>query len=94
MTRLDPAAAASRDHVAAGLSRLDRFLEENTDRRLVELADELAAAFSARGRPADRLHALIRLALDFWTWRRLAREGLDDEAAADLMAAAVTTSGV
>ena len=78
----------------ASVPELDRFLEENTDRRLVELADELAAAFSARGRRADRLHALIRLALDFWTWRRLAREGLDDEAAADLMAAAVTTSGV
>jgi AcrR family transcriptional regulator len=78
----------------ASVPELDRFLEENMDRRLVELADELAGAFSARGRRADRLHALIRLALDFWTWRRLAHEGLDDEAAADLMAAAVATSGV
>ena len=43
----------------------------------------------ARGRRAERLKALIRLALDFWTWRRLSREGLDDEAAGDLMAAAV-----
>jgi hypothetical protein len=31
------------------------------------------------------VRALIRLALDFWTWRRLDREGLDDAAAADLM---------
>jgi hypothetical protein len=29
--------------------------------------------------------ALIRLALDFWTWRRLNLEGLDDGIAADLM---------
>jgi hypothetical protein len=35
---------------------------------------------------------LIRLALDFWTWRRLSREGLDDESAAELMAAAAVTS--
>jgi hypothetical protein len=43
----------------------------------------------ARGRRAERLRALTRLALDFFTWRRLTREGLDDEAAADLMAAAI-----
>jgi hypothetical protein len=47
------------------------------------LADNLAAAFPARGRQAERLNALIRLAVDFWTWRRLSREGLDDDAAAD-----------
>ena len=77
----------------ASVPELDRFLEESVDRRLGELADDLAAAFTARGRRADRLHALIGLALDFWTWRRLAREGFDDGAAADLMAAAVATSG-
>jgi hypothetical protein len=32
------------------------------------------------------LRALVRLALDFWTWRRLKDEGLDDAAAADLIA--------
>jgi hypothetical protein len=32
---------------------------------------------------------MTRLALDFWTWRRLTDEGLDDEAAADVMAAAI-----
>jgi len=41
----------------------------------------------------ERTDALIRLALDFWTWRRLAREGLDDEGAADLMAGAIATHG-
>ena len=73
----------------ASVPELDRFLELNFDRMQAELAGDLAAAFAARGRRAERLNALIRVALDFWTWRRLSREGLDDEAAADLMAAAV-----
>ena len=73
----------------ASVPELDRFLEQNIDRVQAELADDLAAAFAARGRRAERLRALIRVALDFWTWRRLSREGLDDEAAADLMAAAI-----
>ena len=77
----------------ASVPELDRFLEQHIDRMQAELADDLAAAFAVRGRRAERLQALTRLALDFWTWRRLAREGLDDEAAADLMAAAVATSG-
>src|SRR3954464_7432635 len=68
---------------------LDRFLEENVDRTQAELAGALTGAFRPRGRRARRLTALIRLALDFWTWRRLGEEGLDDEAAADVMAAAV-----
>ena len=76
----------------ASVPELDRFLEQNVDCMLDGLGVDLAAAFAVRGRRADRRRALIRLALDFWTWRRLAREGLDDEAAADLMAAAVTPS--
>jgi AcrR family transcriptional regulator len=68
---------------------LDRFMEEYIDRMQAELAGELAAAFPARGRRAERVNALIRLALDFWTWRRLDGAGLADEAAAELMAAAV-----
>jgi hypothetical protein len=66
-------------------------LEQNIDRMQAELADDLATAFGVRGRRAERTGALIRLALDFWTWRRLSRQGLDDEAAADLMAAAIAT---
>ena len=77
----------------ASVPELDRFLEQNIDRMQAELADDLAAAFAVRGRRAERTGALIRLALDFWTWRRLSREGLDDEAAADLMAAAIATHG-
>jgi AcrR family transcriptional regulator len=67
----------------ASVPELDRYLEENIDRVQAELADGLAAGFAGRHK------ILIRLALDFWTWRRLSREGLDDEAAAELMAAAI-----
>jgi AcrR family transcriptional regulator len=77
----------------ASVPELDRFLEENIDRMLDGLGSDLAGAFDLRGRRAVRLRALIRLALDFWTWRRLAGEGLDDEAAADVLAAAVATGG-
>lgn len=65
---------------------LDRFLGENIDRAVAELADSLASGYGARGKRAQRLHALSRLAVDFWTWRRLDSEGLRDDAAADLMA--------
>jgi AcrR family transcriptional regulator len=77
----------------ASVPELDRFLEENLDRMQAELADDLTAGFGLRGRRAERTRALIRLALDFWTWRRLSREGVDDEAAADLMGAAIATHG-
>jgi AcrR family transcriptional regulator len=73
----------------ASVPELDRFLEENADRMLAELADRLTAASALRGRQAERLGALIRLSLDFWTWRRLTRDGLADESAAELMASAV-----
>jgi AcrR family transcriptional regulator len=73
----------------ASVPELDRYMEQNIDRTQAELAQALAAAFTVRGRRTEQLDALIRLALDFWTWRRLSGEGLDDEAAAGLMAAAV-----
>jgi hypothetical protein len=73
----------------ASVPELDRFLEQNIDRVLADLADDLVAGFAVRGRRANRLHALVRVALDFWTWRRLTREGLADDDAADLMTAAV-----
>jgi len=74
----------------ASVPELDRFLAENVDRLQAELAAELAAAFALRGRRAERLRALIRVAVDFWTWQRLAREGLEDDESAALMATAVT----
>lgn len=73
----------------ASVPELDRFMEQDIDRLQAELADRLAGALPTRGRRAKRSKALLRLALDFWTWRRLSREGLDDSAAAGLMAAAI-----
>ena len=67
---------------------LDALMRRTADARLDQLAGTLAAG-SPRGASS---RALIRLALDFWTWRRLVREGLDDDAAAELMAAAATAS--
>jgi hypothetical protein len=75
----------------ASVPELDRFMEQDVDRVQAQLADELARAFALRGRRAERLRTLLRVALDFWTWRRLSGEGLDDEAAADLMAGAVAS---
>ncbi len=69
---------------------LDRFLEENVDRMQAELAADLVTGFRHRGRRAERVSALVRLALDFWTWDRLTREGLDDEGAAELMSTAIS----
>jgi AcrR family transcriptional regulator len=77
----------------AAVPELDEFLGRTIDRVQAELADDLTAAYGARGRRAERTRALIRVALDFWTWRRLSGEGLADEAAADLMAAAVAPRG-
>jgi AcrR family transcriptional regulator len=77
----------------AAVPELDRFLEETIDRMQAEVADDLAGGFGGRGERAKRRVALIRLALDFWTWRRLVREGLDDEAAADAMTEVVATQG-
>jgi hypothetical protein len=53
------------------------------------LAEQLAAGFEVRGAKAGRLRILARVALDFWTWRRLDAEGLSDRQAAELMADAV-----
>lgn len=69
----------------ASVPELDRFMEQDIDRIPAGLADALQAPVA----PGDRLRALIRLAVDFWTWRRLTCEGLDDDAAAEVMAAAI-----
>lgn len=64
------------------LPALDALLTTTADAGL----DQLADALTATGAPRP----LARLALDFWTWRRLTREGLDDEAAATLMTDVLT----
>jgi hypothetical protein len=63
---------------------LEALMQRTADARADQLADALAAG------GADR-RAIIRLALDFWTWRRLSREGLDDETAAELMTTAAAS---
>ena len=45
---------------------------------------ELVAALSD-GFEHPQAQALLALALDFGTWQKLARQGLDDAAAAELM---------
>lgn len=64
---------------------LDAAMRTRMDGQLSTLANGLATDFSPPTRSAPILRAAIALALDFWTWRRLSREGLTDDAAADLM---------
>ena len=72
----------------SSVPELDAWMARSADPMLAQLADGLAAGFE---RPGAR--ALVALALDFWTWQRLDREGLDDPAAAALMAGAVAGAG-
>jgi AcrR family transcriptional regulator len=62
----------------AVVPELDALMRETGDARMAELARALG------GGP------MVALALDFWTWRRLAGEGLSDAEAAALMARAAT----
>jgi AcrR family transcriptional regulator len=68
------------------LPALDELLRDTADAQMSALADALAAE---RGHTA---RVVTALALDFWTWYRLDREGLDDTAAARLMTAAVAAA--
>jgi AcrR family transcriptional regulator len=64
----------------ASVPELDAWLTRSRDPMLAELAAGLSA-----GLDRPDAHALVALALDFWTCQRLDREGLDDAAAAGLM---------
>jgi AcrR family transcriptional regulator len=64
----------------ASVPELDAWMTASTDPVVAELAARLSEGLD---RP------LVALALDFWTWQRLDREGLDDDAAAELMTRAV-----
>jgi AcrR family transcriptional regulator len=70
----------------AALPALDALMERTMDAQLAELVNALARPFKARGKAAQRLRAVLAVAVDFGTWQRLDRAGLDDAAAADLMA--------
>jgi AcrR family transcriptional regulator len=69
----------------ATVPELDAWLARSSDPMLAELAASLSAGFD---RPDAE--ALVAVALDFWTWRRLERQGLDDAAAAALMTRVVS----
>lgn len=79
----------------SAVAALDALLRQSADAGLGQLADTLAGGFRHRSgtRAARRRRALVALALDFWTWRRLDREGFDDDGAATLMARAVAAVG-
>ena len=66
---------------------LDAFMTANFD----TILDEVASALSRDRADDDPRRILARLAVDFTTWQRLTAEGLDDDAAAELMARAITT---
>lgn len=70
----------------SALPALDELLARTADVQMAALADALAAGFGAEGDAAVHVRAVVALTLDFWTWSRLQREGLDDAEAAALMA--------
>ena len=67
---------------------LDAAMTIRMDQPIADLADSLAAGFAPVDGSGQGLRAVVALALDFWTWRRLASEGLSDDNAAALMVAA------
>ena len=68
---------------------LDERASLTFDAAMSRLAASLSEGFKARGKEAERLNAMLAVALSFWTWRALKRLGLSDAAAADVMASAV-----
>ncbi len=67
------------------LPALDAVVSRGRDQSMAQVASALVAGFEARGRRAERVGAMVGVALDFWTWRRLNQQGIDDAAAAELM---------
>jgi AcrR family transcriptional regulator len=70
----------------------DAVMRIRMDQQLARLADALSSGFAPSGRRAKLVHAAVALALDFWTWRRLANEGMSDADAATVMVGAVRAS--
>ena len=68
---------------------LDGVMRVRMDQQFARLADTLAAGFAPKRRSARGVRAASALALDFWTWRRLAGEGMSDDGAAAVMVGAV-----
>ena len=74
------------------LPALDAVMKIRMDHQFASLAGALASGFAPEGGPAKGLRAAVALALDFWTWRRLAGEGMSDGDAAALMVGAVNAA--
>jgi AcrR family transcriptional regulator len=70
---------------------LDEFMGDNLDVAIAGLADALVTAFEVEADRTARLRSLIAVALEFWTWDRLTGEGMDDDAAAELMTEAIAS---
>lgn len=68
---------------------LDAVMRIRMDQQFANLANALASGFAPDSRQLKGVRAAVALALDFWTWRRLADEGMSDGAAAALMVGAV-----
>jgi AcrR family transcriptional regulator len=64
---------------------LDAQAAATIDSQLGDLSDALAGSLELSGAADSRARAAIRLALDFHTWDLLAKQGLTDRQAADLM---------
>jgi AcrR family transcriptional regulator len=64
---------------------MDEMLAEGVDRQLAALGEALVAGWSPSDNARRRLSVTIAVAIDFWTWQRMAELGLDDSAAAELM---------
>jgi AcrR family transcriptional regulator len=84
------AASVRRDRTL--VPALDSLLARSMDLRLAELTEALTAGFARKGRSQKRTRAAVALALEFWTWQRLSREGLRDEDAAAVMASAAANA--
>ena len=70
----------------------DAVMRIRMDQQLAYLANALASGFAPRGRQAKGVRAAVALAIDFWTWRRLAGERISDHEAAALMVGAVNAA--
>ena len=70
----------------AAVPELDRLLADGVDLMQQELVRGIEETLDT---PNDDQRVMLRLAVDFWTWYRLSRQGLDDVQASDLMARVV-----
>ena len=68
---------------------LDELVSTTSEPAVEWVAGELRDGFAAKGAGKEQIAAMLAVALNFWTWRRLDQAGLDDDAAAGLMADAV-----